>query len=123
MLLINEQKVQVAVAVAGSCGPILQWRRPLPPMTEITEELILKGIKTRKAGRSEVIGVFATPAPFIGKLVISRVLHSVAAVSMLKKFSGPLYILSGIADHFSSPDAPRSPLCSVIVPPGVEVFV
>lgn len=28
-----------------------------------------------------------------------------------------------LPDHFSSPGAPSAPLCSVIVPPGVEVFV
>lgn len=44
-----------------------------------------------------MIGVFATPAPFIGKLVGPRVLRSMAAVSMLKKVRDPLRILSDIA--------------------------
>lgn len=44
-----------------------------------------------------MVGVLATPAPFIGSLVSPRVLHSVATVSMLQPVCDSLDILSGIA--------------------------
>ena len=44
-----------------------------------------------------MVGVVATAAPFIGSLVSLRVLHSVAAVSILEKVCDSLRILSGIA--------------------------
>lgn len=70
-----------------------------------------------------MVGVFAAPAPFIGGLVSLRVLCSVAAASVAEKVCDSLRILSGIADHFGRPSAPRSPLCGIMVPPGMEVFV
>ena len=43
-----------------------------------------------------MIGVFAAPAPFIGKLVGPRVLPPVATVSILTQACDSLSILSGI---------------------------
>lgn len=64
---------------------------------------------------SEVIGVFATAAPAVGKLVSCCVFCPTAAES--------LDSLSGITDHSGSPGAPRAPSGSVIVPPSMKVLV
>lgn len=44
-----------------------------------------------------MIGVFATPAPSVSKLIGLGVFCSMAAVSILKKVCDSLRILSGIA--------------------------
>lgn len=52
---------------------------------------------TGQASRSEVVGVFATPAPFVSKLIGPRVLPTLATGRLLKqRVCDSLNIFSGI---------------------------
>lgn len=71
-----------------------------------------------------MVGVFAAPAPFVGKLVGLRILpYLFPGHTLEQRVCDSLNSLSGVTDHFSSPDTPWSPLGSVIVSAGMEVFV
>lgn len=77
----------------------------------------------RQALGSEVIRVFATPAPFLGFLGRLQAFQTMVPDSKIISVEETLEVLPAGADYLSSPDTPRAPLLGLEVSASIEVSV